>query len=322
MRAIVVRGTGPSARLELADVASPALGAGQVRVAVRACGVNFRDVHSYEESAGEGSASIPGTDFSGVVTELGEGVNEFDLGQRVFGAVLDSAYADEVVTVPTLLFALPDSMSFAQGAALPVSGLSASYLVSEAALSPGEVGVSYAAAGGLGCFVGALWHRRGVQSIGLVSTSAKADVALAMGHSDVVNYKTTDPVEEVRRLSGGGAHAVIDSVGGPQFANSFKMLRNGGTVILCGTSAGEPDIVRAAGEFLGSRRNLALREFYLVTHIFDHFNEVAGRVSELLELFTVHGFDPPIAEFEMADFQRALDLLGEGSTVGKLVITT
>ena len=220
-----------------------------------------------------------------------------------------------------MLFVLPEGLSFEQGAALPVSGLSASFLVSQLALSPGEYVATYAAAGGLGCYLGGLWAAEGVHSIGLTSSPHKAALATLAGYADTVDYTGGRTVAAVRERSENlGVHGVVDSVGGPKFADSFRILRNGGTVVLCGTSAGEPSLAEATLELLASRRNLALREFYLVNHIFEHFNELPSRVAQLLVLLQSGRLHVPITNSAFEDVIAAHAALESGLTTGKLVL--
>ena len=137
----------------------------------------------------------------------------------------------------------------------------------------------------------------------------------------MVNYRETDPVEAVHQLTGGrGADVVFDSVAGPDFGRSFRMTRNEGTVVLCGRSAGEPDLSDVAGDFLAGRRNLALREFYLATHVFDHLDELSPRLQELADGVRDGRIRVPITSFRLDEVRRAHQLLERGGTTGKLVL--
>jgi NADPH2:quinone reductase len=266
---------------------------------------------------------VPGSDFAGDVVAVGDGVEAPRVGDRVFGAVADGAYAADVVVPAALALPLPDDADYDAGAIVPVAGLSASFLVSGAGvhLREGATAVTYAAAGGLGCFLGGLLAARGVRSIGLTSTRAKAEVARRAGHAEVVLYPDVDPVEAVKDLTDGrGVDVVFDSVGGPAFARSFRMLRNEGTVVLCGRAAGEPDLAGAYADFVEVRRNLGLREFFLMTHILDHLDEVPGRAADLVAALRSGAVRVPITAFPLAEVARAHQLIEAGATVGKVVL--
>ena len=319
MMAIVARRSDGRSIVEIVDVDRPVVGHGQIVVKVHSVGLNFRDIHTVTEN--ETDRVIPGTDFAGVVESVGDSVSDVAVGDRVFGAMMDSAFAQYVVTVPAMVFPIPPSLSFDEAACIPVSGLSASFLASDALAAPGRTVAVRAAAGGLGCFLGAVLRARGATTIAITSSDEKLEVAKSAGFDHVVNYRSEHVVERVRELTNGlGVDVVIDSVSGAQFGDSFSMLRNGGLVILCGTSGGEPPASAIAQDFLGSRRNLALREFYLVTHVFDHFDQLPSRIDELVGLVTSGASRVPVKTYSFEDFADAFNELDGGQSIGKLAL--
>lgn len=326
MRAVVVRAHGGPDVLEVATVPVPAVGPGEVRVAVRSIGLNFRDVHQRRVGGPDVVLPFtPGSDFAGEVTEVGAGVESpgagVGVGDRVFGVTLGGAYAEQVVVPAATVLPLPAEIDFDQAACIPVAGLSASFLLTTSGLAKGQTAVVWAAAGGLGCFLGGVLSAAGVRSIGMTSSDEKAAVARAAGHDEIVNYREGDPVEAVQRLTDGrGAEVVFDSVAGPDFARSFRMARNEGTVVLCGRAAGEPDLGLVAGDLVGGRRNLALREFYLGTHIGDHFGELPVRLQQLADGLSDGTIQVPVTAFALADAPQAHELLESGRSAGKLVL--
>ncbi len=322
MRAVVVAAHGGPDVLELVRVPAPPLGPDEVRVRVRSIGLNFRDVKLRTgPSADVVVPFTPGSDFAGDIVEVGAEVASIRTGDRVFGVTTHGAYAEEVVTPAVMVMPIPDGAEYDTATILPVAGLSASFLLSTAGVEKGQTAVTYAAAGGLGCFLGGLLAAAGVQSIGITSSGDKAAVARAAGHDEIINYRDTDPVRAVKDLTdSSGADVVFDSVAGPGFGRSFRMLSNHGTVVLCGRSAGDPDLSAVGPDFLGVRRNLALREFYLSTHIFDHLGEVPDRLDELATGLRDRRLNVPITTFALDDVRRAHELLGAGATVGKLIL--
>jgi NADPH:quinone reductase len=322
MRAVVVSAPGGPSVLEHRDVPVPLVQPGSVRVAVRSIGVNFRDVQQRRGAAPDLTYPfVPGSDFAGEVLEAGEGVRTLKAGDRVFGVSLSGAYAEQVVAPAVVVYPVPQGLDFDLAAALPVAGLSASFLLTTAGLRAGMTAVTYAAAGGLGCFLGGVLSEAGVRSIGLVSSAEKAAVARAAGHSDVVIYREADPVEAVRALTdGAGVDVVLDSVAGPGFARSFAMLRSEGVVVLCGRSAGAPDLATVYPEFIESRRNLALRDFYLATYTTGHFAEVPGRLETLAGGIRSGRIRIPVRSVPFLEVRRAHELLESGATTGKVVL--
>jgi NADPH2:quinone reductase len=321
-RSIRIRDAGGTAALRVDSVPDDALGKGDVRVAVGAVGINFRDVkHTDELPTGADLPFVPGSDFAGEIVEVAPDVDANLVGTRVLGVVPNGAYAERVVVPVAFTIPIDDDVAYEVAAVTPVSGLSASFLVDSARIAEGQTVVTYAAAGGLGSFLGGLLKVRGARTIGLTSTVEKAEIAHSSGHDNVVNYRDTDAVEAVRELTdGNGADVVFDSVGGAGFTRSFQMLKNEGTVVLCGRSAGEPDLAHAQTELIDARRNLALREFYLNTYIIDHFAEIPDRISELLELQLAGAIRVPITRYSFADVAEAHAALRAGTTSGKLVL--
>lgn len=321
-RAVVVRAFGGPETLEVSAGPARAPGQGEVRVRVRSAAVNFRDVQQRRGlAAGTTLPFTPGSDFSGEVVELGPGVESVTRGQRVVGAALSGAYAQEVVAPAAMVMPVPDGLSFDQAAILPVAGLSASFLCTVAGLRSGATAVVHAAAGGLGCFLSGVLAVAGARIIGLTSTPAKEIVARAAGCEHTVNYRCHDPVPAVKRLTDGvGADIVFDSVGGPNFARSFEMVRNEGTVILCGRSAGEPDLGAVYPQLIAARRNLALRDFYLGTQLLDHLDQIPQRVSALAGHVRDGAITVPITTCALDDVRHAHHVLESGSSSGKIVL--
>ena len=214
IKAVVVANPGGVDRLEIREIPLRGVGPGDVRVSVRSIALNFRDLQQRRGvAAGSVYPLIPGSDFAGIVAEVGAQVEDFEPGDHVYGLVLDGAYAEEVVLPAAMLLRIPDGLDFATASILPVAGLSASFLLSVADLVDGASVVTFAAAGGLGCFLGGLLHRAGIRSIGLTSSADKARVAAAAGHHQVVNYHDVDPVDAVLAATGGkGVDVVFNSV--------------------------------------------------------------------------------------------------------------
>jgi NADPH:quinone reductase len=322
MRAAVVpRGGGPEV-LKIADLPTPRVDPGHVLVRVEAAALNFRDTKLRRLPPPDASFPIvSGSDFAGEVAAVGPGVGGWRVGDRVVGAAPNGACAQYVAVHDRMVMPVAGELVSTLAATVPVSGLTASFALSSARVHAGDTVVVHAAAGGLGCYVGGLLAARGARSIGLTSTADKASVARAAGYDEVVVYRTTDPVTMVLELTDGrGASVVIDSVAGPQFARSFAMLANEGTVVLCGRSGGEPDLTMVTAELIDARRNRSLRELYLLTHIVDHLDDVPGRIAELAGLLATGAIRVPVECYPLDAIGEAHTALEQGRTVGKLVV--
>jgi NADPH2:quinone reductase len=213
----------------------------QARVAHRAIGLNFIDVY---HRTGLYPLTLPsglGSEGAGIVTAVGEGVTHVRSGDRVAytaPAPLGS-YADERVLDASWLVRLPEKITFETGAAMMLKGLTAWYLLHRSyRVVAGDWIVLYAAAGGVG-LIASQWARElGARVIGIVSTPAKRELALAHGCEHVLQDGEDVP-RRVRDLAGGGVPVVYDSVGKTTFFQSLVCLRPQGLIVSFGNSSGK-----------------------------------------------------------------------------------
>ena len=269
---------------------------------MRAAALNYRDVKERRQPDRPSGPYVPGSDFAGDIVDLGTAVTSIAVGQRVVGIVPHGACAELVATDVSMVVPIPDGLDFAHASTIPVAGLSASFLMSTARLQPDAIVVTHAAAGGLGCYLGGLLRAAGVLTIGLTSTPAKEEVARRAGHNHVVLYPEVDPVAAIHDITDGrGADIVFDSVAGAGFTRSFRMLASEGAVVLCGRSAGEPDLATVTGDLIGVRRNRGLRDFFLQTHLLDHLDQVPERITHLAHALQDATIAVPVAIHPLGD---------------------
>ncbi|MHC4551117.1 MAG: zinc-binding dehydrogenase, partial [Planctomycetota bacterium] len=157
-------------------------------------------------------------------------------------------------------------------------------------------------------------------TVALVSSEEKAEIARQAGHTHVVNYRAEDPVEALRRLTGGGADLVLDSVGGPEFERSYDMCGVDGTVVLFGHAAGDPSPA-ALLSFLGKGKNRGLRFFFLGTTIAARLPEIAPAYRSLFAGFQKGAIRLPIAHMPLAEVAEAHRRIEAQETVGKVILT-
>jgi NADPH2:quinone reductase len=307
--------------LEIANVVEPEAGAGEVRVAVEAIAINF---HEINERRGQGHVpelpAVMGSDFAGRIDKLGPGVEHLRVGDRVVGMVPRGAYAEKVCVPATLAIPIPDHVTTEQAASCPVAGLTAHFMLHDNHVGPDSTVVCHAGAGSVGCFVGGVGSRIGCTTIGLVSTEAKVKVAEQARYSHVVNYRSEDPVEAIRRLTGGrGASLVLDSVGGPHFERSFDMCGVEGSVVLFGHAAGDPS-PEALLSFVDKGRNLGLRTFFLGTTLGARLPEIAATFRSLFAAFQAGAIHLPITRMPLAEVREAHRRIEAQETVGKVIL--
>jgi NADPH2:quinone reductase len=252
-------------RLEDVEVGEP--GPGQVRVRHVAVGLNYADTYFRNGTYPIPTPSGIGVEAAGVVTALGEGVTNLALGDRVtYTGFLNTlgAYSTERIIGAAPLIKLPDSISFETAAAMTMRGLTSAYLLRRLyAFKPGDTILLHAAAGGVGLIVSQWARLLGLTVIGTVSSTAKAELALAHGCTHVIDYSRSDVAASVRELTDGvGVNVVFDSVGKDTFAGSIDSLRRRGLLVCVGTASGpvppfDPILLAQKGSLFVTRPALA-----------------------------------------------------------------
>jgi NADPH2:quinone reductase len=235
--------TGGPEVLRLEEVAVGDPGPGQVRLRHLAVGLNFGDTYF---RSGMYPAPLPagmGVEASGVVEAVGEGVNNFAVGDKVtYTGFLNTlgAYATERLIPAAPLIKLPPGIGCETAAAMTMRGLTSAYLLRRIwPLKAGDTILLHAAAGGVGLIVSQWAKLLGLTVIGTVSTEAKGEVARAHGCDHLVFYRTEDVAKRVREITGGaGVSVVFDSVGKDTFAGSLDSVKRRGLLVCVGTASG------------------------------------------------------------------------------------
>lgn len=244
MKAIVCHEFAPVDQLRYEDLPSRPLAAGELRIGVKAAGVNFPD-----SLKAEGQHQIkpplpwvPGSEIGGIVTEVAPGAGRFRIGDRVMGVSRadGGGFAQEIVLPEERVFALPASMSFEQAAAVPVVyGTSLYALKQRARMQPGETLLVLGAAGGVGLATVQLGRAMGARVIAAASTPTKRELTLQHGASHAIDYTQPDWREEVKALTGGkGVDVVYDPVGGDAFDEAVRAIGWMGRYLVIGFTAG------------------------------------------------------------------------------------
>jgi NADPH:quinone reductase-like Zn-dependent oxidoreductase len=234
MRAVVITKHGGPDVLQVQERPEPTLGAGQVRIEVAAAGINFADVMARMGLYPDGPKTpcVVGYEVAGTILELGEGVESFSVGQRVFAGTQFGGYASQVVAGAGDVVALPDELSFEQGAAIPVNyGTAWAGLIGYGSLQPGERVLIHSAGGGVGIAATQIAKRAGVEVYGTASPGKHAR-CIELGVDHALDY--TQPGWE-RGLP--KFDLIMDAVGGPSFRRSYSLLRPGGRLVAFGASS-------------------------------------------------------------------------------------
>jgi NADPH2:quinone reductase len=240
-KAVFCRALGPPENLRLEPFASAPLAPGQVRVAVRAAGINFPDILM---AAGEYQLKpelpfIPGVEAAGDVVET-SGADGIAVGDRVMVKLRHGGYAEEMVVAPSQVTPLPVTFDYAEGAVfLAAHGTAYHALVDRARLAPGEVLLVHGAGGGVGLAAVELGKLLGAVVIAAASSEEKLAVAQAKGADHVVLYGPEPLRDAVRRITDGrGADVVFDPVGGDVFEQSLRCIAWGARLLVIGFTGG------------------------------------------------------------------------------------
>lgn len=268
---VIIREHGGPEVLQLVDRPVGDPGPGQVRIAHRACGLNFIDVYQRSGLYPLQMPAAMGMEAAGVIEAVGEGVTHLKLGDRAaYAAMPPGAYAQARVMPAAQVCPLPDGIGFDTAAAMMLKGMTAEYLFHRTTpLKAGDVVLFHAAAGGVG-LIACQWARsEGITLIGTAGTDEKCQLALDHGATHCINYRTEDWVARVRDLTGGtGVDVVMDSVGVDTFEGSLDCLKPLGMMISFGSASGPVPPFSLA--VLAQKGSLKITRPTLFTHIADH----------------------------------------------------
>ncbi|MBB1092050.1 NADPH:quinone oxidoreductase family protein [Rhodopseudomonas palustris] len=241
-KAVVCRELGPPEVLRLEEIERKPLQAGEARVAIRAAGINFPDILM---CAGEYQLKpelpfIPGVEAAGDVIEIGEGVTNVKVGDRVIVKLRFGAYAEEVAVAASQLTPMPPNFDYAEAATfLAGHGTAWHGLVDRGHLQKGEVLLVHGAGGGVGLAAVELGKYLGATVIAAASSEEKLEVARARGADHGVLYSREPFRDAVKRITGGrGADVVFDPVGGEIFEDSVRCINWGARLLIVGFTGG------------------------------------------------------------------------------------
>ncbi len=322
MKAVqVVTLTGP-ADVQVREVPAPSPGPHDVLVEVHSVGISFPDLllsRGEYQFKPEPPFTL-GVDFAGVVLDPGSPESSgFTVGQRVAGVNLHGGAAEQVANPAVFTFALPDSLSFDEGAAMPMNYLTALFALEErGGLRDRETVLVHGAAGGVGTATLQVAKGLGARTIAVVSTEEKAAFARAAGADEVVvgpGFR-----DEVKELTGGkGVDVVLDVVGGEAFTDSLRCLAEQGRVLVVGFASGQgiPE-VKVNRLLLGNTdvRGVGWGAYAMARP--GYMQKQWHRLAPMVESGIVR---PPVGTtYDLADFGTALVDMDERRTLGKSVV--
>lgn len=325
MKAVICRQFGPPETLAVEDVASPRPGPGEVVVSVKAASVNFPDVliiqNRYQVKATP--PFTPGSEFAGIVKEVGEGVTHVKPGDRVLGAGGFGGFAEECVAgAGTRLVPIPARMDFPTAASFLLTyGTSHHALCNRADAKPGETLLVLGAAGGVGLAAVEIGKILGLRVIAAASSPEKLAVCREHGADETIDYSAEDLRARIREITAGkGVDLIYDPVGGPYTEAALRSSSWRARLLVIGFAAGEiPKIAlnlpllmerSIVGVYWGEWTKRAPREF-------------AAALEQLADWFAQGRLRPHIsASYRLEEAPRALKDMAERRVMGKVVLLT
>lgn len=323
MRAAVIHGFGDSSVLAVEDVADPEPAAGHVRIRVAAAALNHVDVDVREGTSRFDIAfpHIPGLELVGRVDALGDGVEDFAVGDRVMpyllggevfmGVAGPGGFAEYAVAPTGQLVRVPEEIADEEAAAVQVAfGTAWHMLFTRGELRIGETVLINSVSSGIGSAAVQLARMAGAHVIGTSSSAAKLDAARELGMDDGIDYTTEDLPARARELTGGrGVDLVFEHVGGELFQKALESLRPDGRLVTCGAHAGEVVPFDIIPFFRGQHRIIG--SFVYAREELDQVLALAarGRLRPLVS-----------ATYPLAEVREAFDALEARTHFGKIVL--
>jgi NADPH:quinone reductase-like Zn-dependent oxidoreductase len=337
MRAIWITKAGGPEVLEVREAADPAPGPGQVRVRVKAAGLNFAEVMARQGLYPDAPRTpfVAGYEAAGVIDAVGDGVTGLTAGTRVMAMSRFGAHADTLVTSSKLVVPIPEAMTFEEAAAVPVNYVTAYHMLFRVAnLRSGSKVLVHMAAGGVG--IAALQLCRtvpGVVTFGTTSAS-KHDAVRAQGCDHPIDYRSADYGEEIRRLtSGKGVDIILDALGGKDWKKGMGLLRPAGLLIAFGfanmASGDKKDYLNLVSQvvqiplftplgLMNDNRGIAGVN---IGHLWDEVDLLNEELAAVLELYKQGKVKPQVSD--VVPFDRAADahrIIQSRKNIGKVVL--
>lgn len=242
MRAVLCKELGPAESLVVEEIEDPVPCPGEVLIDVHTAGLNFPDTLAISGNYQfrPDLPFIPGGEAAGVVVGLGDGVDKFNIGDRVMTSGMTGAFAEKLCRPASDLIVMPDNMTFEIGAAFLVAYGTSSYALKQRAqLKAGETLLVLGAAGGVGLAAVDIGDTMGARVIAAASSEEKLDVAGQAGAGMRINYSRQSLRQETKTLTEGrGADVVYDPVGGELSEQALRATAWDGRFLVIGFAAG------------------------------------------------------------------------------------
>ncbi len=322
MKAVVISRPGGPEVLEIQDVETPQPVGEQVRVRVRASGINraelLQRMGAYPAPAGS-PQNIPGIEFAGEVDAVGSLVSKWKLGQRVMGLAGGGAQSEYVLIHEGLLVEIPANLDFIQAGAIPEVFMTAhDALFTQAGLQMGERVLIHAVGSGVGTAALQLVRATGATTYGTSRTPAKLEAAQKLGLH--VGLSGQNFAAEIQRLTNGeGVHVVLDFVGAPYLEQNLQSLALWGRLIFLATMGGTHSDINLG---MLMQKRISMRGVTLRTRTLEEKMAVTRRFAAGVLPLLASGQVKPVIErvYSLEEIGEAHRVMGENRNFGKLVV--
>ncbi|MDX3908043.1 MAG: NADPH:quinone oxidoreductase family protein [Pigmentiphaga sp.] len=327
MRAALIHEFGPVESLRVADTADPVAGPGQVVVDVRATAINFVDtlVITGKYQFLPDRPFAPGKLPTGIVSAVGPGVETLRAGDRVLTLAEHGGYAEKVAVAAKDCFALPDSLSFPDAAAMSLAFDTAWFALCERARAkPGETVLVLGATGSVGLASIQLAKAYGLRVLAGVSSAAKAGQVLAAGADGIVDLSRPQLIDSLReqvreQTAGAGADIVIDPLGGDIFDAAIRAVAWRGRLVVVGFAAGRIPTLKVNYVML---KNMEVSGLQVSDYRKRTPDEMAHCIHEIFRLYAEGKLNPgKVTTYPLERVAEALAHLQNRSAPGRLVLT-
>ena len=320
MRAIEVTGFGGAENLAVVDREVPEPGEGEVRIEVRAAGINFADVMQRRGHyhGGPEPPYVPGLEVAGVVDAVGEGVGR-EAGDRVVSMLGSGGYAEYATADASGVLDVPEGMSFEEAAGFSVQFLTAhNCLHGWGDLEEGESVLIHAAAGGVGTAAVQLAREAGATVFGTASTPEKLETAAELGCDHPINYTEEDFVEVAKAETDYGLDLVLDGIGGETTERSLDALREFGRMVSYGAASGQPGRPPTDELLFGNKTVIG---YHLGRAAARRPGRVFSAIPELTEMLAEGVLTVQVGhEFDLEDAAEAHEFIENRKSSGKVVL--
>lgn len=323
MKAIVCRNPAEPLTLEYTDVESPPVGPNDVRVRVRAAGVNFADslMATGRYQVKPPVPFSPGLEAAGDVIEVGADVTRLKVGDRVLGLTSWGGYAEEVVAEATRFLVVPDDMDYVTAAGFSLTyGTSHLALSYRARLLAGETLVVHGAGGGVGLTAVEVGKLMGARVIATAGAPEKLELAASRGADALINYRREDVRERIMDLTDGrGADVVYDPVGGDVFKASLRSMAFEGRILVIGFAAGMVPQIPANHLLV---KNVDVIGFFWGAYKVHNRDRLVQSIHQLVDWWKDGRLRPHVSKtFPLREAEDAINYLLARKSTGKVVIT-